>query len=75
MFVRPGPPWSRKIGAPGWGVCARMRVIGKCDQARVRVVPVLGDDERAAVGRLVRVGAVLQGQLTRVRAGRHGDGG
>ena len=46
----------------------------QCDQARMRVVPVLGDDERAAVRRLVSVGAVLQGQLTRVRARRHGHG-
>ncbi len=65
-------PEDRRAGVGGVRADARDR---QCDQARVRVVPVLGDDERAAVGRLVPVGAVLQGQLTRVRARRHGHGG
>ena len=50
MFVIPGPPWSRKIGK------ARVRRARpdprhrQRDQTRVRLVPVLAHDQRAAVG-------------------------
>src|SRR4051794_6477744 len=40
----------------------------KCDQPGVGVVTVLADDERPAVGRLVRVRATLEGQLPGVGA-------
>ena len=50
MFVMPGPPWRRKIGSAGMGGCARTRVIGSAISRESRVVPVLADDERAAVG-------------------------
>ena len=52
MFVKPGPPSRRKIGVPG---CCRARTDprhGERDQPRLRVCPVLGDDERSAVGRV-----------------------
>ena len=50
MFVMPGPPWRRKTGSRRVrraGVDARDR---QRDQPRLRVGPVLGHDERAAVG-------------------------
>ena len=50
----------------------------KCDQARVRIVAVLGHDERPAIrgggAVLGRVVAALERQLAGMRAGRHGDG-
>ena len=50
---------------------------GQRDQTRVRVAPVLGDDERAAVGGVAALlGAVcarLQRQLAGLGAGRYGD--
>ena len=49
----------------------------KCDQARVRIMAVLGHDERPAIrgggAVLSRVVAALERQLACMRAGRHGD--
>ena len=50
MFVMPGPPWSRKIGARRMRRARADAGHGQRDQPRLRVGPVLGDDERAAVG-------------------------
>ena len=78
MLVMPGPPCRRKIGTPGWAEWARITDDRKCDQARVRIMAVLGHDERPAirgVGALFGVvGTALERQLACMRAGRHGDG-
>ena len=51
MFVIPGPPSSRKIGSCAWAERERMRVTGSAIKRERRVGPVLGHDQRAAVGR------------------------
>ena len=77
MFVIPGPPWRRKIGSAGSRRACADPSDGKRDQARVRLVPVLRDDERAAVGVVVallgRVVAVVEDQVAGLRTGRDRD--
>ena len=62
----------RRIGRPCPDACHRQR-----DQARVRLVPVLRDDERATVSGVAavlrRVVAVVEDQVARLRAGRDRD--
>ena len=73
----PGPPWRRKIGSAGSSDASADALHRQGDEPRLRVGPVLGHDERPAVGRVAAVlgsvGARLQGQIARLRAGRHGD--
>ena len=73
----PGPPWSRKIGSAGSSDSGADALHRQGDEPRLRVGPVLGHDERPAVGRVAAVlgsvGARLQRQIACLRAGRHGD--
>ena len=72
MLVMPGPPSSRKTGAPGFAERARMRVTGSAISREPRIGPVLRHDERAAVGGVAavlgRVVTRLQDDLAGVRA-------
>ena len=73
----PGPPWQAedrdtRLRRPGTNPCDR-----KCDQARVRIVAVLGHDEGPAVrgggAVLSRVDAALERQLAGSRVRRDRD--
>ena len=76
-FVMPGPPSRRKIGSAGCLAWARMRVTGTAIRRELRVVAVLGHDQRAAVGRsacLARWGTRRGAGRQLAGAGAVGDG-
>ena len=74
----PGPPSSRKIGSAGWSDLAWIRVTGSAISRDCRVGPVLGNDERPAVGLVATVlggvGTALEDQVSGVGSLRHGHG-
>jgi len=72
-----GPPFRRKIGSDGWADVARMTMTGNAISRGVRVRPILGHDQRAAVGAgaplLGRIGAGRELQLAGMRSGARTD--